>query len=315
MSLLKTEEGDVVMGKIVLLIVVLLTATVHAGEPPDNEASLDENIRAVEHRLVESGLLQEDAQATIRAMVEAHFSEEQMVRAGRQITTGGGQGLTARAVRAKIHEGIAKGVNPETILQATAKVRNRYEVAEKFASKLKQTELAGIYADCLAAGLSEKDAQRLTAALQARKNTPDKSDSRNLAVETLATARDMVRQGISSKTTSEVLETALTQDYSEKNMRTIRHTLADHSRDNLEEAARHIGTAISQGTRAENLQSPSGHGFNDGKNAGMGEGHSGAGSNGDSGSGGGGGGGGSGGSGGGGGNSGGGGSGSGGGHN
>jgi hypothetical protein len=272
------------MGKIVLLIVVLLTATVHAGEPPDNESFPDENIRAVEHRLVESGLRQEDAQATVRAMVEARFTAEQMVRAGRQITSGGGQGLTARAVRAKIHEGIAKGVNPETILLATTKVRNRYEVAEKFASKLKQTELAGIYADSLAAGLSEKDAQRLTVALQARKRTPGKSESRNLGIETLATARDMVRQGVSSGTTSEVLETALTQGYSEKNMRTIRHTLANNSRDNLEEAARHIGTAISQGTRAENLQNLSDHGFNDGKNAGMGEGHGAAGSGGDSGS-------------------------------
>jgi hypothetical protein len=286
MSLLKTEEGDIVMGKIVLLIVMLLTAMVHAGEPPDNESLPDENIRAVEHQLVESGLLQEDAQATIRAMVEARFTEEQMVRASRQITEGGAQG-TARAIRAKIHEGIAKGVNPETILQATAKVRNRYEVAEKFASKLKQAELAGIYADCLAAGLSEKDAQRLTAALQARKSTRGKSESRNLAVETLATARDMVRQGVSSKTTSEVLETALSQDYSEKNMRTIRHALADHSRDNLEETARHIGAAISQGTRAENLQTPNGHGFNDGENAGMREGHGGTESHGDSGGGGG----------------------------
>ncbi|MGB3224095.1 MAG: hypothetical protein WBB23_14925 [Desulforhopalus sp.] len=269
------------MGKIVLLIVVLLTVKVHAGEPPDNIYSPDENISAVERKLVESGLRQEDAQATVRAMVEARFTEEQMVRAGKQITSDDSQDLSARAVRAKILEGIAKGVNPETILLATTKVRNRYEIAEKFALKLKRAELTGIYVDCLAAGLSEKDAQRLTAALQARRNTPGKNESRDLAVETLVTARDMVRQGVSSKTTSEMLETALTRDYSEKNMRTLRHTLSDRSRNNLEETARHIGSAINRGIQAENL---SDHGFNDGENAGMHEGQGAAGNNGDSGS-------------------------------
>lgn len=269
------------MGKIVLLIVVLLTATVHAGEPPDNEFPPDENIRTVEHLLVQSGLRQEDAQATVRAMVEAHFTEEQMVRAGKQIASDDAQDLTARAVRAKIHEGIAKGVNPETILLATTKVRNRYEIAEQFALKLKQAELIGLYADGLAAGLSENDAQRLTEALQARKNTPGKSESRELALETLTTARDMVRQGVSSRTTSEMLETALTRDYSEKNMRTLRHTLTVRSRNNLEETARRIGVAINQGVQAENLNN---HGFNDGENAGLREGQGAAGSSGDSGS-------------------------------
>jgi hypothetical protein len=272
-TLLKIEKGDFVMEKILLLMVMLLTVTAHAGEKPGNDVALHENLKTVERQFVESGLQPEDAQATVRAMVRAHFTEEQMVRAGRQVASGDGQGLAAGAVRAKIHEGIAKGVAPETILKATSKVKNRYDVAEKFALKLKQTELVGIYADCLAAGLSEKDAQTLTSALQARKNTPDKSESRNLAVETLVTARDMVRQEVSSKTTGEVLESALRRGYGEKEMRTLRHTLAGNTRDNLEESARHIGAAIDHGDRPGELQGQGNHGFGSGEKAGMGEGH------------------------------------------
>jgi len=272
------------MEKILLLMVMLLTVTAHAGEKPGNDVALHENLKTVERQFVESGLQPEDAQATVRAMVRAHFTEEQMVRAGRQVASGGGRGLAAGAVRAKIHEGIAKGVAPETILKATSKVKNRYDVAEKLASKLKQTELAGIYADCLAAGLSEKDARKLTAALQARKNTPGKSESRNLAVETLVTARDMVRQEVSSKTTGKVLENALRRGYSEEEMRTLRHTLAGNTRGNLEESARHIGAAIEDGDRHGELQDHDNHGFGTGEKAGMGEGHGAAGSSGSGGS-------------------------------
>jgi hypothetical protein len=272
------------MEKIVLLMVLLLTVMAHAGETPVNVSATHESLSAVERRLVESGLPQDEAQATVRAMVAAHFTEEQMVRVGRQIASGDSQRLTAGAVRAKIHEGIAKGIAPETILMATSKVKNRYELAEKLAekltSKLKRTGLVGLYADCFAAGFSELDAEKLTLALQTRKNTPGKRDSQNLMVETLVTARDMVRQGVSSKMTGEVLESALKRGYSKKEMRTLRHTLAGNTRDNLEDSAGRIGAAIDRGVRAGELQGLGNRDSGTGEKAGMGEGQGAAGSSG-----------------------------------
>ena len=265
------------MEKIVLLMVLLVTVTAYAEETPGNVSAMHENLRAVERRFVESGLPQEEAQATVRAMAAAHFSEEQMARAGRQIAAGDSQGLTAGAVRAKIHEGIAKGVTPEAILMATSKVKSRYELAEKFAEKLapklKHTRLVGLYADSLAAGFSELDAEKLTLALQTRKNAEKKNDSQDLMVETMVTVRDMVRQGVSSKITGEVMESALKRGYSEKEMRTLRHTLAGNTRDNLEDSARRIGAAIDQGVHAGELQGLGNHDSGSGEKAGMGEGH------------------------------------------
>jgi hypothetical protein len=222
-------------------------------------------------------------------MAAAHFSEEQMARAGRQIAAGDSQGLTAGAVRAKIHEGIAKGVTPEAILMATSKVKSRYELAEKFAEKLapklKHTRLVGLYADSFAAGFSELDAEKLTLALQTRKNAEKKNDSQELMMEALVTVRDMVRQGVSSKITGEVLESALKRGYTEKEMRTLRHTLGRNTRDNLEDSARRIGAAIDQGVHAGELQGLGNHDSGSGEKAGMGEGHGADGSGGGSGSG------------------------------
>ncbi len=257
-------------------MVLLLPVMVHAGEAPGDAAGVHETFRAVENRLIRDGLPQADARATVQAMAGAHFTREQMVRAAEQMTEGNYPGRTTWAVREKIHEGIAKRVPPETILAASAKVRDRYGFAEKMAVKLKQPDLAETYADCLAAGMSKQDAQKLTGALLAGSRRLGTIDGPRLAAETLITARDMVRQGISSRTTSEVLGAALRKGYSKEGMRTIRHTLAGDTRDNMERSARQLGAAIDHGVQAGELSGISGHGADIGHQAGMGEGTAGS---------------------------------------
>ncbi len=243
------------MKRIALLIVLLLAVAAHAEETPVAAPATQEQLQKVEQQLVQSGVSEADAQATMRAMMQARFTGEQMVQAGRQIVSDDHLGITGQAVRAKIHEGVAKGVPPEAILSATARVRSRMEYSGKLAAELQENNNASLvatYADCLAAGLTEQHAQQLTTALKSRTGTPGSSNL-SLTTETLLTAREMVRRNISSATTSGVLGSALGHGYNERDMHTLRQSFAGSSGD-LENTARRFGAAIDQGVRAGELQ-------------------------------------------------------------
>ncbi len=288
------------MKRITLLIVLLFAVAVHAEEPPTAPA-LQEQLQEVEHHLVRNGVPVADAQATIRAMVQARFTTEQAVQAGKQLVSEGRWGITGQAIRDKIHEGVAKGVSPENILSATERVRARVEFAGKLAAGLHEANnvsIVGTYVDCLAAGLSEQHAHQLANALQARAETQRSIGNQSLTTETLLTARDMVRRNIASATATGVLESALDRGYNDKEMRTLRQSLASSLGD-PENTARRFGAAIGQGARAGDLQGLGNSGYGSGERPGMGQGAAdgsgGSGSSGSGGSGGGSGGGGSGG--------------------
>ncbi len=244
------------------LVIVLLASTVHGATPPGEGPILQEELRAVQRLMIASGIAQEDAQVTLQAMVQARFTAEQIVRAGRQFTQGDQQLANAQAIREKIHEGIAKKVPAETVLAATAKVRSRYALAEHLAAELAVTnrrELVTLYAAGLAAGLSDQGAGQLTAALRSV-GDQNANSAGELAAEILLTARDMVRQNISSPATVDLLEKALRQGYRQEDISSLRHSLAGMQGE-LERNAQRIGAAMDRGMRGGDLpNTPSGSG-------------------------------------------------------
>lgn len=271
------------MKRTTLIIVLLLAAAAHAEEQLTNPA-LQEQLQEVSRQLVRSGIPEDEAQTTVRAMIRARFTVEQVVRAGKQMASDDRRGITGQAVRDKIHEGVAKGVPPENILSAAEKVRSRLEYSAKLAVELHETNTMSVvtaYADCLAAGLTEQHAHQLTNAIKARAGTPGNSSSQSLTMETLLTAREMVRRNISSATTVGVLESALARSYNGEEMRSLRKSLAGSSGD-PENTARHFGTAIDQGARAGELQGLGKSGSGTGERSGMGMGQGASGSSSDS---------------------------------
>lgn len=280
------------MKRIALMLVLFLTVAAHAEEQSMDAQALQEQLQAVERQLVRSGIAEADARATVRAMIQARFTVEQVVRAGKQLAADDLPGITGQAVRDKIHEGVAKGVSSENILSATERVRTRVLFASKLAVELNEAnkgQVVSAYVDCLAAGLTEQHAHQLAKALKAKTGTPGSIGSQSLTMETLLTAREMVRRNISSATTTGVLGSALDRGYNDKEMRTLRQSLAGSSGD-PENTARHFGAAIDQGVRAGELQGLGNSGYGTGERSGMGQGASGnSGGSGGSGSGGGGG--------------------------
>lgn len=258
------------MKRIILLLAIVTASGVNAEEgqtPP----AVQEQHRQITQQFVRGGMAETEARELVAALVRARFTEEQLRRTGDLFMSGQQHGITGQAVRSKIHEGIAKKVPADAIVAAAEKVKNRLQYAEKLAAELpgdKNASLASTYADCLAAGLSEEHALRLTDALKAKSSGLEKNEGQKLTTEVLLTAREMVRRSISSATTCDVLQSALKNNYNSDAIRSLRQSLSGKSGD-LESIAKHFGSAIDKGVHAGQLQ---GLGGGSGEKSGTGDG-------------------------------------------
>jgi hypothetical protein len=267
----KKNWGKRNMKRIILLLAILTASGVNAEEgqtPP----AVQEQHRQITRQFVRGGIAETEAQELMAALVRARFTEEQLRRTGDLFLGEQQHGITGQAVRSKIHEGIAKKVPPDAIVAAAERVKNRLQYAEKLAAELpgdKTASLASTYADCLAAGLSEEHALRLTDAMKAKSSGSEKNEAQKLTTEILLTAREMVRRSISSATTCDVLQSALNNNYDSDGIRSLRQSLSGKSGD-LESVAKHFGSAIDKGVHAGQLQGLGGAGS--GEKSGMGDG-------------------------------------------
>lgn len=226
------------------VIPVVLTA----ADPP-----IQSRFRETHQLMTQAGISSTDADTTINAMVRARFTERQMNRIGQTISSA--PPGTAAAVRNKVHEGIAKGASADRIAAAAAAVAARHQTATRFANSLRtqhQAQHAAMYADSLAAGLTENDARALTDRLRTRSNQQNRNN--DLVTQTLLTTRNMVRQGVSSKTTTQTIQNALQQNYSAREMQALRTSLEQYT-GNMEHGAQALRDAIANGTRGDGLSS------------------------------------------------------------
>lgn len=185
-------------------------------------------LRAFESSLVRAGMMfSGDAAGLVEGMVEAQYSGEQMAMIGQQVQAAAGDRSTREAVVSKIREGMAKRVGPEGIVKATDRVRQRYGFAMETAKALTKEQyasLGGIIADSLSSGLSQPDAKQITNGLQTRSEQMGKDILQAPAAETILTARDMVRLGVSSQVASAVVGEALARGYDAAATEALRQT-------------------------------------------------------------------------------------------
>ncbi len=205
-----------------------------------------------------------DTDSTLtRTMDTAGFSAEQVRQVQSMVKTAQQQGLPADAMSSKVYEGIAKHVDPDRIVQALERVTSRYEYGYTLARKLTKREkqvvkLGNTVTAGIVAGLTRQDAEKLVNSLQLRSRQMNHNELCLLAKETMLTARDLSRQGVSSATTAEVVGKAVQKGFAASEMRTMRSTLSrQEAHGNRESLARDYGTAIDHGVQAHDLE---GHG-------------------------------------------------------
>jgi hypothetical protein len=226
------------------------------------------------------------------AMHQNRFSQANMERIRELLEDMEQDGLPTEPVTDKVYEGIAKSVEPEIIVQAAERVRNRYRIAERQAGELipasqQRTRLREMIVGAYAAGMTEPECSNLVSQLQSRTRSMDAAEVQELTLQTMATARAILRRGASAENTSQLLEQALQQSYQAGDMEQVRHQFEYRARyGSPDHVAAQFNDEIGSGAKAEELGRSRNRGSesNSGNSGGAGNGSAGADGSGNSGS-------------------------------
>ena len=224
-----------------------------------------EQVRSCARQMIQLGVDSDHALKMTGNMLMNQFREEQILKAQQLIMNAKKEGLPVEPLMEKAYEGMTKRVQAEKILQAMENVHSRYRHAHRHANGLTEEKgerrrIRKIIAQCLAAGLNDKEVETITYKLQERAQEMTKAEARELAGECFRAARDMKRLGVTSMAATDVVWQALDhRRYDAKDMKAMRHSFITHMRytslaTNL---ARSYANSISRGVRPEMLWSSS----------------------------------------------------------
>jgi hypothetical protein len=193
-----------------------------------------ERIRASVRAMINMGIDGDDTLKMTRLMLNNRFREEHILRAHQIVMTARQQDLPLEPVTSKVNEGIAKQVSAEKIVQAMERVRSRFNSAYDQARIMTQDrsrvrDIGNTIAACMTAGMNEEDIERIMNRLQQRSRNMERSEALELGREIFITARDLSRLGLTSQETSDLLVLALKNQYTAREMVTMRNTFMKQS--------------------------------------------------------------------------------------
>jgi len=215
-----------------ILVVIWLPGICLSAAPND---SWSPELQSNTARLVQEGLPASDLESITQAMVQARFTEREMIRLQNTILQTYRQGLPIAPVNQKILEGIAKNASPGVIILAAERVMTRYQHSLRLAAQLTEekklvNQWGTLIATGNAAGLPFEDMETIIegAHLRSRADT----NTSLLITETLTTARDMARQSVPPESVTQIITLALEQGFNDQEMRQLNSTFASRSRQN-----------------------------------------------------------------------------------
>ena len=197
-----------------------------------------ENVQVQTREMSALGIPEAQAQIMLTLMVRNNFAEQNMVRARQVVMDAARAGLPTEPVMSKAMEGMAKQAGEQQIIAAMETVRNRYAYAEQMARSLatekKSVEaIRSAIADSLAAGMQTTNLEAVRTQLQARTQTRqqarDRAEDEALAVQTMQTIRTMARLGVDSSEVADLLNQALRNAYTHREMEQLRQQIATRS--------------------------------------------------------------------------------------
>lgn len=237
---------------------LLFADDVDKGLPSDTPSRIKESARLA----IQSGI---DTDAVIKmtqTMLAKSFSEQQIITSHELIIKAKKQNISEEPIINKLHEGVAKNVGAENILQAMEKVRSRYELANTYAQTMKtDTEQSRIItkqmAECMAAGMDKNSITRIMGILQQKTRNIGKSEAFDLNERALATARTMARSGVASNDIVDVMSSAFNRNYNAGEMEKLGNTFMTQAKGSASasELARAYSYAIKNGATPESIGS------------------------------------------------------------
>lgn len=252
---------------IAVIIVSLFIAIQHgSAESSDSgEAfSAKEQVRLVH----QPGVTPDGTEELIRVMKTNRFTLTNIREIQQRIRDLDEQDIPVEPLMSKVHEGLAKDIEPQRIVTATERVQQRYEYAYREARKFgldetKTDTIGDITAKTLAAGLKVKECDQIMEQLRIRTRVMEQDQACSLITETLKTGRIMAHRDVDSTMVAELLTTALRYSYNADDVVVMRQTFMKTIRArNAEMVAQHFSYNISNGIKAGQLGTISTNGYN-----------------------------------------------------
>lgn len=247
------------MKKLILIILAgfLCTGVALADNVDDGlPAGTGNAVKASTRAMIKAGVKAEQGMEMTRAMLKNRYQEQQIVKAQECIIEAARQGMPTEPIMNKAHEGMAKTVSPERVVQAMTQVQGRYAKAYNMTSDLNigpqaRNQIGNLMADAMTAGLHDGSANQIMQQLQHNlQNMGDSSEAGQLAQETGLTARTMARAGVDADTTTEVICLALKNQFQAKEMTQLRQQFQTQSRySDPQQLAHQFAHSLQQGQR------------------------------------------------------------------
>jgi hypothetical protein len=212
----------------IMLTWMLLTGAAHAADDLGLSVQTTQRVRLQAQEMVREGVDSEAAEAMLRSMIHHRFEERQILRAQEIVLAAHRNGLPETQVMLKAHEGMAKHVPADRIVEAMEMVRSRYATAFEIArtlggGELQQHHVGKAIAEGLTAGMEVGAPE--TIARQIHRQGAQKSTQilDKTILESYLAARDMVRLGVSSQTSADMVCQALESGYDQTQMNHLRN--------------------------------------------------------------------------------------------
>ena len=217
-------------------------------------------IKESARQVIQLGIKDQAVIKMTRTMLENNFSQEQVIAGLELLIKTKKQNLSEDPVINKLHEGIAKKVGAENILQAMEKVRSRYEVATTYVQDMKTDAertrvLTDQMAECMAAGMDKNSINKMMEMLQQKTRNASKDEAYSLNENTLKTARTMARSGVNSKDIVDIVNNAFQRNYNSAEMEKLGNAFMRQVRgpSPASDLAKAYSAAIKNGATADNI--------------------------------------------------------------
>ena len=294
-------QGGIIMKKLLYIIMIIcfipsfsFADEVDDGLPSDTPAQIKESARQV----IRLGIENHGVVKMTKTMLENRYTEQQMLAAHEVLMKAKRQDLPTEPIMNKLHEGVAKGVQAGSVVQAMETVRSRYEAANGFAGKLTQNKeqartMTQEVAESMSAGMGNGDMERITTMLQQKTRDMKTEEAQKFNKATLSAVKTMARSGADSSSVTEVIGNAFQKGYTAREMERLGITFMKQAKDSSSASglARSYANGIRNGATADNIgnygQGGSGSGFGGAGGGSFGSGAGGGGFGGDGGAGGG----------------------------
>lgn len=215
------------------LIATLICAAPIPGTAAEQAEPLQatEQVRLHAQAFTQAGLGSEESLQFAASLEKARVPQSVTLRLAETLRACLEEKLPGTPLMDKLREGLAKGVPAEELLRAVERVRSRYAFGYRHAFQLPGTSpeaqrTGGVIAEALAAGLAERDAERILEHVRLR----ERDQQQSMARACFSTARTMAQFQVGSDAIADTLEAALQHAFQLRDMEQLRLRFMEQAR-------------------------------------------------------------------------------------